>query len=303
MTAPGKRKSFLLRGLVTVLPAALTILLLVFVVQFVNRYVTSPVNSVIYWSLERNALGWNVLRAMDVEPAAIDYLEVDKLPPELQERARRDGLLEPEFQRALASWRADRLGLLRDLDDLAIDEDKLRLSVTDRVHPLVGVVVSLVLLLLIGYLASGFLGRRIVASIDRTLQSLPVFRSVHPYTKQFVDFFLSDSKLEFEHVVALEFFNEDVWSLGLVTGKGLRSLNEKRLGGDGLAVFIPSSPMPMTGFTVFVPAARVVPLSITVDDAVRVIVSGGVLVPAAETVEDLERNLAEAGRRLEEDRS
>jgi uncharacterized membrane protein len=294
-----KRKSFLLRGLITVLPAALTILLLVVVVQFVNRYVTSPVNSVIYWSLERNALGWNVLRTMDVEPTAIDYLEVDALPPELQERARREGLLEPEFRRALASWREDRLGLLRDLGDLAVDKEKLRVSVTDRVHPLVGVVVSLLLLLIIGYLASGFLGRRIVASLDRTLQSLPVFRSVHPYTKQFVEFFLSDSKLEFEHVVAFEFFNKGVWSLGLVTGKGLRSLNEKKLG-DGLSIFIPSSPMPMTGFTVFVPAAGVVPLSITVDDAIRIVVSGGVLVPSAENVEDLEQNLADAGRRLEE---
>jgi uncharacterized membrane protein len=294
-----KRKSFLLRGLITVLPAALTILLLVVVVQFVNRYVTSPVNSVIYWSLEGNALGWNVLRAMDVEPTAIDYLEVDALPPELQERARREGLLEPEFRRALASWREDRLGLLRDLGDLAVDKEKLRVSVTDRVHPLVGVVVSLLLLLIIGYLASGFLGRRIVASLDRTLQSLPVFRSVHPYTKQFVEFFLSDSKLEFEHVVAFEFFNKGVWSLGLVTGKGLRSLNEKKLG-DGLSIFIPSSPMPMTGFTVFVPAAGVVPLSITVDDAIRIDVSGGVQVPSAENVEDLEQNLADAGRRLEE---
>jgi uncharacterized membrane protein len=299
VAASRKRKSFLLRGLITVLPAALTILLLVVVVQFVNRYVTSPVNSVIYWSLERNALGWNVLRTMDVEPTAIDYLEVDALPPELQERARREGLLEPEFRRALASWREDRLGLLRDLGDLAVDKEKLRVSVTDRVHPLVGVVVSLLLLLIIGYLASGFLGRRIVASLDRTLQSLPVFRSVHPYTKQFVEFFLSDSKLEFEHVVAFEFFNKGVWSLGLVTGKGLRSLNEKKLG-DGLSIFIPSSPMPMTGFTVFVPAAGVVPLSITVDDAIRIVVSGGVLVPSAENVEDLEQNLADAGRRLEE---
>jgi uncharacterized membrane protein len=299
VAASRKRKSFLLRGLITVLPAALTILLLVVVVQFVNRYVTSPVNSVIYWSLERNALGWNVLRTMDVEPTAIDYLEVDALPPELQERARREGLLEPEFRRALASWREDRLGLLRDLGDLAVDKEKLRVSVTDRVHPLVGVVVSLLLLLIIGYLASGFLGRRIVASLDRTLQSLPVFRSVHPYTKQFVEFFLSDSKLEFEHVVAFEFFNKGVWSLGLVTGKGLRSLNEKKLG-DGLSIFIPSSPMPMTGFTVFVPAAGVVPLSITVDDAIRIVVSGGVLVPSAVNVEDLEQNLADAGRRLEE---
>jgi uncharacterized membrane protein len=84
-----------------------------------------------------------------------------------------------------------------------------------------------------------------------------------------------------------------------VTGKALKSLNEKKLG-RGLTVFIPSSPMPMTGFTVFVPAERVVSLPISVDDAIRIVVSGGVLVPPAESVADLAQDLADAARRMEE---
>jgi uncharacterized membrane protein len=277
---------FVLRGLVTLLPAALTLFILAVVVQFLNRYVTGPVNSVIYASLERTAPGWALLRGMGLDPTDPDLVRLEGLPSELQDLGRQRGLLDPLFQERLASYRAEEAGLVRIPRRLGVDEEELRDAVQARVPPLVGIVVSFLLALSAGYLASGFLGRRAIGGIDRALQRIPLIRSVHPYTKQFVDFFLSDNKLEFESVVAVEFFNPGVWSLAFVTGQGMRSISGAA-GEEVVTLFMPSSPMPMTGFTVFIPRSRVVALPITVEDAVRVIVSGGVLVPPAESAEAL----------------
>ena len=120
-----------------------------------------------------------------------------------------------------------------------------------------------------------------------------VIKSVYPYTKQIVDFFLSDNQLEFDTVVAAPYPSEGVWALGFVTGSGLASINE-RLGGSFVSVFIPTSPMPMAGFTVFLAAERLIPLDITVDEALKVTVSAGVIVPPAESAGELTAALKQA---------
>jgi uncharacterized membrane protein len=287
------RQSFLLRGLITLLPAVLTIVVLTVLIQFVNRYVTHPVNAFLYWSLEGNALGWKVLSLMEIDPADVDFVDIESLPGELQDRARRDGVSSAGFREQLAEYRRERWGVLRNLRALGIGQEKLRQAVTAHVHPLIGVVLSLLLVMGACYLAGGYLGRYFIASLDRALQALPLVRSVHPHTKQLVDFFLSERKLEFENVVALQFFNPGIWSLGFVTGTGMKSIRD-RVGGRTLTVFVPSSPVPMTGYTVFVDAREVVSLSMSVDDAARIIVSGGVLIPPAESVEELEQELERA---------
>src|SRR5262245_35245914 len=79
---------FFLRGVVTLLPVVLTLVIFGLLFQMVDRYVTGPINSVIYWSLERNALGWQTLEALGIDPLAGDYLDPDRLPLELQNLAR-----------------------------------------------------------------------------------------------------------------------------------------------------------------------------------------------------------------------
>lgn len=283
-------RSFVLRGLITLLPVVLTLFLLAILVQFLNRYVTGPVNSVIYALLERTTPGWAVLRSIGVDPEDPDLVQLEALPSELQDLGRQRGLLDPLFQERLADHRDASSFVLRDPRRLGIDERELRDAVEARIPPLVGILVSFLLALSAGYFASGYVGRRLIHALDAGLQRIPVIRSVHPYTKQFVDFFLSDNKLEFQSVVAVQFFNQGVWSLAFVTGNGMRSLSQAS-GEDAVSVFVPSSPMPMTGFTSFVPRSRVIPLPITVEDAVRIIVSGGVLVPPAESVEALTSQL------------
>ncbi len=291
-------KSFFLRGIITILPAVLTIFLLVTVVQFAQTYVTQPINSTIYWSLERNALGWKVLKSLEIDPTSQKFLDPDGLPPEAQEALRREGVQSEAFRNELTILRDPELGFFRDLDALAINQYKLRSVVRTVVHPLVGVLVSVLVVLTIGYLASGFLGRRMVAAMDKAAKNLPVIRSVYPYAKQLVEFFTAETEFDFDTVVAAPYPTDGVWAIAFVTGPGLKSIHEA-LGDRYVSVFVPTSPMPMTGFTVFIREDRLIPLPISVDEALRVTVSAGVLLPTSERPEEIANALKHLGADVE----
>jgi uncharacterized membrane protein len=290
----GKRKkSFFLRGVVTVLPAVLTLFILVTVVQFAKNYVTTPINTVIYWCLEGNGVGWKILGTVGIDPLSDEFLNPEALPVELRSQLDRTGLENPAFRNGLAALHEAKTTLLRDLTALAIHPEKLRDAVKGVVHPMIGVFFSLMLVLTAGYLASGFLGRRMILGVDRAMQQVPVIRSVYPYAKQLVEFFLSDTEMEFDTVVAAPYPSEGVWAIAFVTSEGLKTVHE-HLGGRYVSCFVPTSPMPMTGFTVFIEAHRLIPLPITVEEALRTTVSAGVLVPTGEMIEKLETNLGSA---------
>ena len=275
-------QAFFLRGLIALLPIVFTLTILVWLYAFVTQYVTGPVNNVIYWSLEHNGLGWRALDAMGVDPLDPAYLSSD-LPRGLEQRMGETGVtrLDPEFPALLREYRDDEMRFLRNHKLLAIDGDELHASVVKRVPPVVGLVVSLMLVLSLGSLAGGFVGRSVLRRTDRTMHLIPVVRSIYPYTKQLVDFFLSDQHVEFDTVVAAPYPNPELLSLGFVTSAGLKTLREKT-GENLVSVFIPSSPMPMTGYTIFIPAEKLTPLPFTVDEALRTLVSGGVLIPPHE---------------------
>ncbi|MEM6671239.1 MAG: DUF502 domain-containing protein [Planctomycetota bacterium] len=284
----GKR-NFFVRGLVVLLPTVLTIFIFATVVQFVNTYLTTPINRTLLTLLDGNSVGWEAIEMMNVNPRAKQFVDFDALPEELADKigiGRELGEIgTPEALAAIENYREPRYTFLRDFDSLAIDRRKLREAIP--LPEWVGLVLAAAIVLFLGYLASGFLGRGLIASFDKALTRVPIVRSVYPYTKQLVDFFLSDSELEFDTVVAAPYPSEGVWAIGFVTGGGLRTV-QTELGGNYLSVFIPTSPMPMTGFTVFIEANRLIPLDITVDEALRVTVSAGVLVPSSEQVQSLD---------------
>lgn len=285
-----KQKNFFVRGLVVLLPTVLTIFIFATVVQFVNTYLTKPINATILTVLDSNAIGWQALEMMDVDPRSTIFLDPEGLPASLQDRigpGRELGTADaPEALAAIENYRDERYTFVRDFNSLAIDRARLRSSIP--VPRWIGLVIAATIVLFLGYLASGFLGRSLITGFDKALTRIPLVRSVYPYTKQLVDFFLSDSELEFDTVVAAPYPSEGVWAIGFVTGGGLKTVHEE-LDGTYLSVFIPTSPMPMTGFTVFLPAKKLIPLDISVDEALRVTVSAGVLVPESERVTDFDQ--------------
>jgi len=141
-------------------------------------------------------------------------------------------------------------------------------------------VLSILFIYAVGLFIGTLVGRRMWGAIESRLMRFPVVRFVYPLIRQVTDFIFSERGVAFRTVVAVEYPRKGVWSIGFTTGGGLEAI-EKRAGRELVSVFVPSSPTPVTGYVVFVSPEEVVTLDITVDEAVRLIVSGGVIKPDA----------------------
>ncbi len=142
----------------------------------------------------------------------------------------------------------------------------------------IGFVIAVVLIYFMGYFLASFIGRTTWLVVERVLMRVPVIGAIYPNIKQVTDLFISETKVEFSGVVAVQYPREGIWSIGFVTGGPMRQIakEDKR---DMLTVFIPSSPTPITGYTITVARSDALVLPISIDEALRYTISGGVLKP------------------------
>ena len=157
----------------------------------------------------------------------------------------------------------------------------------------VGVLLAVVLIYFVGLLIGNLIGRTFYRVAEALVMRVPIVRAIYPAVKQVTDFLLADRKdptgqFAGSKVVAVKPHASDIWSIALVTGPGLGSL-EGETGEEMMTVFVPSSPTAFSGYVMVVPRAGVVELPLTVEEAMRLLVSGGVIVPA-------ERELVVNGR-------
>ena len=148
-----------------------------------------------------------------------------------------------------------------------------------------GLVLGFGFIFVIGTLVATFFGKKIVLFTEKKiLAKLPLIKVIYPYAKQFTEFFFKgEDKLEFKAVVAVPFPTDGTYSIGFPVSHGFRHLNEatdKKM----LGVFLPTAPMAFTGFVVFVPREQVIPLPITVEEAMRTMISCGVIMPPHQAV-------------------
>lgn len=150
--------------------------------------------------------------------------------------------------------------------------------VENNYQPLVGFVVAIAMVYVLGYLVATYIGRRMMQGVDRFLTRFPVLGLIYPHLRQIVDFLFTKRSMRWTQVVALEYPRKGVYSIGFVTGK---SFKDVRARGDAelVNVFVPSSPTPISGYVIMVPVKELIFLDIRVDEALRFIISGGVLVP------------------------
>jgi uncharacterized membrane protein len=151
--------------------------------------------------------------------------------------------------------------------------------------PFLGFAVGIVLTLIVGFFVATFLGKTLYRYFERLITKLPIVRTVYPYAKQFTDFFFSrdEKKQDFKSVVACPFPSPGMYSIGFVTSEGMRSLNEATHH-QLVCVFVPAAPTPFSGFIVYVPRENVIPLPITVEEAMRIVISAGVLHPSHQAI-------------------
>ncbi|MCX7703268.1 MAG: DUF502 domain-containing protein, partial [Planctomycetota bacterium] len=138
-----------------------------------------------------------------------------------------------------------------------------------------------------GIFLASFLGRRLWWLGEGVIKRVPIVKEVYSSAKQVTDFIFGGSKegREYSRVVAVEYPMSGVWCVGFQTGWGLAPLKERE-GKVVVSVFIPCSPVPMSGFTVIVPEEKVVHLQMSFDEAIQYVVSCGVVTPQLLTTEE-----------------
>ena len=146
----------------------------------------------------------------------------------------------------------------------------------------VGVVLAIVLVYIVGLLVGNLIGRTFWKAGEALAMKIPLIRAIYPAVKQVTDFVLAPGAARFEasRVVAVQPHEKGIWSIGLVTGAGLKSLDEK-VGQEMVMVFLPNSPAAFSGYVLVVPRSQVVDLPLSVEEAMRLFVSGGVILPGA----------------------
>ena len=145
----------------------------------------------------------------------------------------------------------------------------------------IGILLAALVVFLLGYFLTTVVGRWVYGVVDGWLSRLPVVRQLYPSLKQVTSFLLSERALRFTQVVAVPYPRRGVYSLGFVTGQGFRQL-DRATGRRLVNVFMPSSPTPVSGYVVFFREDEVVYLDISVEEAFRFIVSGGVVMPESQ---------------------
>jgi len=147
--------------------------------------------------------------------------------------------------------------------------------------PGLGAVFALVVLLLTGILASNLIGRRLVIWGEELLNRIPVVRSVYGGVKSFAESVFSQSN-SFRKVVMIQYPREGVWSLGFMTAEDVPEVTRK-LGAQHCSVYISSALNATAGYLVMVPRTEVVELDMSVDAAMKMIITCGVVVPTGST--------------------
>ena len=148
-----------------------------------------------------------------------------------------------------------------------------------------GFIIALIAVFIVGALLASVLGRAIWKIVEAFIMNTPILRRVYPYVKQITDFVLSqdEQKQLFSRVVALEWPRKGVWSIGFVTGSGLKKVVDN-VQKEFLTILIPNSPMPVTGYVIMVPKEQTIALDMTVEEAFRFTISAGVIAPAGQQV-------------------
>lgn len=156
----------------------------------------------------------------------------------------------------------------------------------DNLHPIlvnlinlaVGLTVPLLFIMLIGLMARNIVGRWLLDLGEKLLQAIPLAGSVYKTLKQILETLLQDSKTKFSRVILVEYPRQGVWAIAFVTGVVSAQL-QSHMNRPMLSVFIPTTPNPTSGWYAMVPEQDVINLSMSIEDAFKVLLSGGIVSP------------------------
>lgn len=142
--------------------------------------------------------------------------------------------------------------------------------------PGLGLILSVCLVFIAGFMASWLIGRKVFQKLEGLFSSLPLVKNIYPAFKQLVLFLLAQKEFGFQKVVLVEYPSKGLWSVGFLTNDQFPKISGI-LNKEMVSVFVPNSPGPLTGYAVFVPREDLKFPDISVSDALKIIISGGVV--------------------------
>jgi uncharacterized membrane protein len=153
--------------------------------------------------------------------------------------------------------------------------------------PGIGIIIAIIMVLLTGLIAANYFGNRIIKAWDAFLDRIPLIRSIYSPLKKFSELVLSDQTQNFSKVLLIEYPRKGVYSLCFQTSKELGEV-QNHSGEELVCVYIPTTPNPTSGYIVLVPQNEVKELEMSVEDALKMIISLGVVVPNPSALLDKE---------------
>lgn len=145
--------------------------------------------------------------------------------------------------------------------------------------PGLGLLLMLVFLILVGMVSAGVVGNLLVRLGEAIVGRMPVLRGIYSAVKQIFETVLAQKSDAFREVVLVEFPRPGAWAIAFVTGATKGDLQQVLGGGDWVNVFVPTTPNPTSGYLMFVPRDQVRPLSMSVEEGLKMVVSGGLVGP------------------------
>jgi len=152
--------------------------------------------------------------------------------------------------------------------------------------PGLGLVLLLLLLLFIGMLTTGYIGKFFVRLGEKIIRKMPIISSIYSLLKQIFETFLSQKSRSFNEVVLVEYPRKGLWSIAFVSNSETGGEIDARAGQKTLSIFVPTTPNPTSGFLIFVPEKDVIKLDMSVEDGVKYVISCGIVTPELNNNED-----------------
>lgn len=277
----GPFRRAVLHGLAIVLPPLLTLAIFLWAGNTVATYLLEPVERIALWGLMSTAeVSGNILPASQLSEEQVEIVDQQRGIAEIDGglyRLTSDQYYIPKYVYDQVRDTSTRATAPTEAHDIYTRYYKHTYLQRRVMVPLFLAVLVLVLYLVGKFLAAG-VGRFLWAQIEKIFVRIPVVRNVYSSVKQVTDLMFSEPEIKATRVVAIEYPRKGIWTLALVTSDSMLDISAAA-NEPVLAVLVPTSPMPFTGFTMTVRKSETIDLDITIDQAIQFIVSCGVVVP------------------------
>jgi uncharacterized membrane protein len=317
---PSRKRSaatrFFLRGLAISLPPILTVVIVLWLAEGVNTYIIHPTSVGVEWAMAKvidESRELEELKELDGAPSlqgcGTGYRVESDLLEEIELRQRNEGVSEIPAEWLYSEQHRVRVFVVINSDE-AIPYDDYQFAVKNTTagempRSAVGIymviaryrhfggqlllsafAVSILVIVLyfLGQLVTNRLGAWGVRKFESALVGrVPLVSNVYSSVKQVTDFLFTERTIEYNRIVAIEYPRRGIWSLGFVTGDSMLEMTTAA-GEPLVTILVPTSPMPVTGYTLNVPKTEIIDLNITIDQAFQFCISCGVLVPESQKV-------------------